>query len=63
MRDLQQDHVVRFIGLCIDTPNQCLVTEYCQKGSLQVSISIHSSFIATGRPRSVGRHSYMNLTL
>jgi atrial natriuretic peptide receptor A len=35
MRDLQNDHVVRFVGLCIDIPHQCLLTEYCQKGSLQ----------------------------
>ncbi|ELT96795.1 hypothetical protein CAPTEDRAFT_124162 [Capitella teleta] len=35
MRDLQNDHIVRFIGVCIDIPNQCLITEYCQKGSLQ----------------------------
>lgn len=37
MRDLQNDHIVRFIGVCIDIPNHCLITEYCQKGSLQVS--------------------------
>jgi len=35
LRDLQNDHVARFIGLCIDQPNQCILTEYCQKGSLQ----------------------------
>jgi len=37
MRDLQNDHIVRFIGVCIDPEHQCIVTEYCQKGSLQVS--------------------------
>lgn len=37
MRDLQNDHIVRFIGACIDPPNQCILTEYCPKGSLQVS--------------------------
>jgi len=36
MRDLANDHIVRFIGVCIDAPNQCVLTEYCQKGSLQV---------------------------
>jgi len=36
MRDLANDHIVRFIGVCIDAPNQCILTEYCQKGSLQV---------------------------
>ena len=35
MRDLQNDHIVRFIGACIDPPNQCILTEYCNKGSLQ----------------------------
>jgi class 3 adenylate cyclase len=35
MRDLQNDHIVRFIGVCIDPGNACILTEYCQKGSLQ----------------------------
>ncbi|KAK7089897.1 hypothetical protein V1264_024469, partial [Littorina saxatilis] len=35
MKDLQNDHIVRFIGACIDYPNQGLLTEYCPKGSLQ----------------------------
>lgn len=37
MKDLQHDHLVRFIGACIeDQPGKsCLVTEYCPKGSLQ----------------------------
>ncbi|KAK2179118.1 hypothetical protein NP493_512g02032 [Ridgeia piscesae] len=35
VRDLQNDHIVRFIGACIDPPNQCILMEYCQKGSLQ----------------------------
>ncbi|PVD36154.1 hypothetical protein C0Q70_03127 [Pomacea canaliculata] len=35
MKDLQNDHIVRFIGACIDYPNQCILTEYCPKGSLQ----------------------------
>ncbi|XP_077865379.1 atrial natriuretic peptide receptor 1-like [Saccoglossus kowalevskii] len=35
MRDLQHDHVTRFIGACIDPPNICVMTEYCPKGSLQ----------------------------
>ena len=38
MRDLASDHIVRFIGVCIDAPNQCILTEYCQKGSLQVGL-------------------------
>ncbi|BFZ14046.1 hypothetical protein BsWGS_17085 [Bradybaena similaris] len=35
MKDLQNDHLVRFHGACIDIPNQCILTEYCPKGSLQ----------------------------
>ncbi|XP_051888886.1 atrial natriuretic peptide receptor 2 isoform X2 [Pristis pectinata] len=35
MRDVQFNHLTRFIGACIDTPNICIVTEYCPRGSLQ----------------------------
>ncbi|KAG8177289.1 hypothetical protein JTE90_007205, partial [Oedothorax gibbosus] len=35
MKDLQHEHIVRFVGCCVDVPQCCLVTEYCQKGSLQ----------------------------
>jgi serine/threonine protein kinase len=35
MKDIQNDHIVRFIGASIDPPFCALITEYCQKGSLQ----------------------------
>lgn len=35
MRDIQFNHLTRFIGACIDPPNICIVTEYCPRGSLQ----------------------------
>ncbi|XP_076846721.1 atrial natriuretic peptide receptor 1 [Brachyhypopomus gauderio] len=35
MRDVQNDHLTRFIGACINPPNICIVTEYCPRGSLQ----------------------------
>ncbi|KAM7315091.1 atrial natriuretic peptide receptor 1 [Ixodes scapularis] len=35
MKDLQHDHIVRFLGVCEDSPHCCLVTEYCPRGSLQ----------------------------
>ncbi|XP_071116502.1 atrial natriuretic peptide receptor 1-like [Haliotis cracherodii] len=35
IKDLQNDHIVRFVGICIDVPNQCILSEYCPKGSLQ----------------------------
>ncbi|KAK6184965.1 hypothetical protein SNE40_007304 [Patella caerulea] len=35
IKDLQNDHLVRFVGACIDPPHCCILTEYCPKGSLQ----------------------------
>ncbi|XP_051246655.1 atrial natriuretic peptide receptor 1 isoform X2 [Dicentrarchus labrax] len=35
MRDVQNEHLTRFIGSCIDPPNMCVITEYCPRGSLQ----------------------------
>ncbi|XP_077432022.1 atrial natriuretic peptide receptor 1 isoform X2 [Vanacampus margaritifer] len=35
MRDVQNEHLTRFIGACIDAPNTCIITEYCPRGSLQ----------------------------
>ncbi|KAJ8290051.1 hypothetical protein GJAV_G00008170 [Gymnothorax javanicus] len=35
IRDVQSDHLTRFIGACIDPPNICIITEYCPRGSLQ----------------------------
>ncbi|XP_026332130.1 atrial natriuretic peptide receptor 1 isoform X2 [Hyposmocoma kahamanoa] len=35
MKDLEQDHLARFYGACVDPPHCCLLTEYCPKGSLQ----------------------------
>lgn len=40
MRDIQFNHLTRFIGACIDAPNICIVTEYCPRGSLQVIIHV-----------------------
>ncbi|XP_041356233.1 atrial natriuretic peptide receptor 1-like [Gigantopelta aegis] len=35
VKDLHHDHIIRFIGACIEVPNQCILSEYCKKGSLQ----------------------------
>ncbi|XP_070575628.1 atrial natriuretic peptide receptor 1-like [Ptychodera flava] len=35
MKESQCEHLCKFIGVCIDPPNICVVTEYCAKGSLQ----------------------------
>lgn len=34
MKEISNDHLVRFYGACVDPPH-CLLTEYCPKGSLQ----------------------------
>jgi len=53
MRDLANDHIVRFIGVCIDAPNQCILTEYCQKGSLQVSATFRSAQTNFGKTKKI----------
>ncbi|XP_068217389.1 atrial natriuretic peptide receptor 1-like [Palaemon carinicauda] len=36
LKDLQYDHLVRFIGVCLDPNPHCAIfTEYCPRGSLQ----------------------------
>jgi len=35
MKDLQHEHLVRFVGACIDPGQTFLITEYCPRGSLQ----------------------------
>ncbi|XP_029022598.1 atrial natriuretic peptide receptor 1 [Betta splendens] len=35
MRDVQNEHLTRFIGACTDPPNMCIISEYCPRGSLQ----------------------------
>ncbi|XP_066292831.1 receptor-type guanylate cyclase Gyc76C-like [Branchiostoma lanceolatum] len=34
MKDLRHDNIATFIGACVDSPNICIITEYCTKGSL-----------------------------
>ncbi|OQV26130.1 Atrial natriuretic peptide receptor 1 [Hypsibius exemplaris] len=35
LRNLIHDHILRFVGLCLEPANECLLYEYCQKGSLK----------------------------
>ena len=44
LKELQHDNINRFIGACIDTPNICIVTQYCSRGSLKVYGLIHVGF-------------------
>lgn len=41
MRDLRHENLNGFIGACTDPPNICIVTEYCNRGSLKVYSTIH----------------------
>ncbi|KAI8512208.1 hypothetical protein Bbelb_088470 [Branchiostoma belcheri] len=37
MKDLRHDNIATFLGACVDSPNICIITEYCTKGSLTPS--------------------------
>lgn len=36
MRDIRHDNLTPFMGACVDSPNICILFQYCPKGSLQV---------------------------
>lgn len=35
IRDIRHDNLTQFIGACVDSPNICILFQYCPKGSLQ----------------------------
>lgn len=51
MRDVQNEHLTRFIGACTDPPNICILTEYCPRGSLQVRPGPSGGCQGTATPR------------
>ena len=36
-KELHHDNVARFVGACVEIPNVYILTQYCQRGSLQVN--------------------------
>lgn len=34
--DITHQNINTFLGACVDTPNISIITQYCNKGSLQV---------------------------
>ncbi|RXM30225.1 Atrial natriuretic peptide receptor 2 [Acipenser ruthenus] len=58
MRDVQFNHLTRFIGACIDPPNICIVTEYCPRGSLQRGSSYGSIITAHGKYQLFAKTGY-----
>lgn len=58
MRDVQNEHLTRFIGACIDPPNTCIITEYCPRGSLQVHLSVYPPVCPSPVWRLVPDHVY-----
>ena len=35
MKDVSHDHLVQFVGACIEPPNICILTDFAPKGSLE----------------------------
>jgi len=36
-KELNHDNITRFIGACVETPHVYILTQFCQRGSLEVS--------------------------
>lgn len=47
MRDLRHENLNQFIGVSLDAPRIIILTEYCSRGSLQVSYRILTTFPVT----------------
>lgn len=37
VRDLIHENINQYIGMCIESPNVCIVSIFCTRGSLQVN--------------------------
>ncbi|CAB0016883.1 unnamed protein product [Nesidiocoris tenuis] len=52
IKDLRHDNLNAFIGACVDPPNICIVTDYCNRGSLKdilenEDVKLDNMFIAS----------------
>ena len=45
-KELNHDNVARFIGACVETPHVYILTQFCQRGSLQASIETTNHLIS-----------------
>uniref|UniRef100_A0A803JTE1 Guanylate cyclase n=1 Tax=Xenopus tropicalis TaxID=8364 RepID=A0A803JTE1_XENTR len=41
MREMKNENLVTFFGVCTEPPNVCIVTQYCKKGSLKDVLMNH----------------------
>ena len=37
VRDLMHENINQYIGMCVESPNVCIVSMFCSRGSLQVT--------------------------
>ncbi len=47
LKEMSHDNINRFLGACVDSPNICIVAQYCARGSLKVRSSLHVGHIYT----------------
>ena len=50
MKDLNHQNINTFIGACVDPGNICILTQYCNKGSLQVKKKIPINYMYLSDP-------------
>ena len=48
MKDMSHENINPFLGACVDSPNICVMTVYCPKGSVQVrGAMLYMAFYST----------------
>ena len=41
IKDMNHENLNAFLGACVEPPNICILSGYCSKGNLQVSLNTH----------------------